>query len=63
MTKLENALRDKERVIDEMTVEKRNMDKIKRDQEKQIDTLRNERDYITKVSAWLLVILKLWIFS
>ena len=50
MTKLENQLREKERVIDEMTVEKRNLEKIKRDQEKQMDILKNERDYITRVT-------------
>ena len=54
VTKLENAMRDKERVIDEMIVEKRNLEKIKRDQEKQIDVFRNERDYITKVrNQWI----------
>lgn len=51
VTKLENAMREKERVIEEMTVEKRNLEKIKRDQEKQIEVLKNERDYITRVEA------------
>lgn len=51
VTKLENAMREKERVIEEMTVEKRNLEKIKRDQEKQIEVLKNERDYITRVET------------
>lgn len=49
VTLLENALKEKERVIEEMTIEKRNLEKIKRDQEKQVEVLRNDRDYITRV--------------
>lgn len=51
VTKLENLLREKDRVIEEMTVEKRNLEKIKRDQEKQLDIIKNERDYMTKVRS------------
>ena len=49
MTKLEDMLRDKERVIEELIVEKRNLEKLKRDQEKQMFMLKNERDFTAHV--------------
>lgn len=42
-------MKDKERVIEEMMIEKRNLEKIKRDQEKQIEVLRDDRGYLTRV--------------
>ncbi len=49
VTQLENLLVEKDRVITELTSEKKNMEKIKRDQEKQIGVLQNDRDYNTRV--------------
>lgn len=50
MAQLENQLKEKDRVVEEMTVEKRNLEKIKRDQEKQIEALQNDREINTRVN-------------
>ena len=49
VTELENLIVEKDRVINELTTEKKNIEKIKRDQERQIGVLQNDRDYNTRV--------------
>ena len=49
VTELENLVAEKDRVITELTSTKKSIDKIKRDQEKQIGLLQNDRDFNTRV--------------
>ena len=49
VTELENLVAEKDRVITELTSTKKSIEKIKRDQEKQIGLLQNDRDFNTRV--------------
>ena len=54
VTELENLIVEKDRVINELTTEKKNIEKIKRDQERQIGVLQNDRDYNTRVNITII---------
>ena len=49
MVKLENILKDKNRQIEKLNEEKRNLEKIKLTQDKELDSLQKEFAYEKKV--------------
>ena len=49
VSQLENELKDKERIINESALEKRNLEKIKRDQEKQLQVYAMDNDHTSRV--------------
>jgi len=52
MTKMENTLKDKNRQIDELTSEKRNLEKIKLNQDHELDKYQKEFGYEKKIHAY-----------
>ena len=62
--KLENVLKDKTRQIDQLTNEKRNLEKIKINQDRELDTFQKEYGYEKKVVLEILYVnLKLFKIS
>jgi len=52
VTKMENTLKDKNRQIEEMTIEKRKLEKIKLTQDQDLDKYQNEFGYEKKINAF-----------
>ena len=50
MAKIENSLKEKERIIDQLQIDKKDLEKVKRDQEKSLEILQDERKFIAQVN-------------
>ena len=49
LTKIENILKERERIIEKLQLDKKDLEKIKRDQEKSLEALQDERKFIAQV--------------
>ena len=58
LTKIENILKERERIIDQLQMDKKDLEKIKRDQEKSLETLQDERKFIAQVFQFFFNITK-----
>ena len=50
MAKIENSLKEKERIIEQLQIDKKDLEKVKRDQEKSLEILQDERKFIAQVN-------------
>ena len=51
VVQLENAMRDKDRQIEELLNEKKTLEKIKRDHERALDGNKADKEYVSKISS------------
>ena len=49
LAKIENSLKEKERLIEQLQMDKRDLEKVKRDQEKSLEIFQDERKFIAQV--------------
>ena len=61
MAKIENSLKEKERIIDQLQIDKKDLEKVKRDQEKSLEILQDERKFIAQVNNFSINENRIWL--
>ena len=49
---MENLLKEKERLIEQLQMDKKDLEKVKRDQEKSLEIFQDERKFIAQVNTF-----------